>query len=512
MKESIVNWLNKEKNFIIYLGLIVISFFLAIFNQWAIISTLFLMCASVFVFDYEKQLTIFMFCYPFDSLFYLKIDGVYNYVYPAFYALMFVVVGIKYLIQVIKKQEKINYKLLWSIIGILVYIALPINHAVSVMDIFKYVVALFVFYLLTQKRKEWSFDNLLGYASVGLIITMMLARIARKYSSNQLMWGWYHNFRVFKNQGLFTNPNWLAVFSIILIGCLVYKIIASKNNWIWLALFAIILPYSYRTLSRNYFICLFLIFLICFIYLLIIKKKKSIIFYALACVCLVGTMGLEMDCTKAYLMRLKLIPSTTIGTEVDTDSGAGNDIFNEDNSSDDENSGADNNTGGNAGGDSGSSDSETDVDGSSNLWIDGTPIDPGRMELWKRYYNDWTSSTSNALFGAGISTKPLGFDPHNSYIHHFWQYGIIGFCILIVLFYKPFMEILLKSKNKLTWLIVILCMVINLFESNLFNHVSIIMMSLFVLSFEVGNNNKEFMKTNIKQSDRLWRRLCIKKN
>ena len=115
------------------------------------------------------------------------------------------------------------------------------------------------------------------------------------------------------------------------------------------------------------------------------------------------------------------------------------------------------------------------------VWEDGTPIDPGRIGLWKRYLNDFIESPKKIIFGAGVSALALGTPPHNTFINLIWQFGIIGIAILSVIFWTIFNN--LFNKKSINFILVLsLTLFISFIESNVFNYVALTMIVFILIS------------------------------
>ena len=137
-------------------------------------------------------------------------------------------------------------------------------------------------------------------------------------------------------------------------------------------------------------------------------------------------------------------------------------------------------------------------------WEDGTPIDAGRVELWKRYIKDFTSSPKKILFGAGVSAEVLGISPHNTFINILWQFGIIGL-VLLALIFGIIANELIKSRRILSLLMTGLICLISLFESNVFNYVALMMICILIVSSKrkKENNMEKHYEENISNNTSL---------
>lgn len=471
MKKELINklviikeWIIKEKKFLILLAVMTVSLAVSMFTEFALIACMAVAVVCAVCFNFEKCLSLFLFSYAFEAVFYAQISGGDTFVFPIFYSIIFGICAIKYLIKVIKKEIKINWKALIPILIFMVYLVLPIN-PINLYDTLKFIVALVFIYLLIENRNEIKFDNLIIYAVLGLLISIF-SSIFIKFSPRMLSYvGVFYNFGIKKKQAMFTNPNWLVVFSVLIIALCSYKCISQ--NWAWGLPLLVLLPYTYGTLSRDFIICISIIMFFLFICLCIAKNKKSTYKGLSILLLLIIVCFTQFNVTKVYGQRLGLDKIFSNEQTQDKNNNTTNDedISSWDNKIDD-----------------------------SELWKDGKPIDPGRLELWKRYIKEIVSSPKNIIFGSGISADILGTSPHNSYLFIVYQLGIIGTLITFLIFYLIYKKLL--KFNALTLLSLILVCFICFVEGNVFNYVAI-MMIIFLTASASGERIKNIKeKTN----------------
>lgn len=476
MKKELINklgiikeWIVKEKNFLILLAVMTVSLAVSMFTEYALLACMAVAVVCAVCFNFEKCLSLFLFSYAFGAVFYAQISGGNTFVFPIFYSIIFGICAIKYLIKVIKKEIRINWKILVPFSVFMVYLVLPIN-PINLYDTLKFIVALVFIYLLIEKRNEIKFENLIIYAVLGLLISIF-SSIFIKFSPRMLSYvGVFYNFEIKKKQAMFTNPNLLVEFSALIIAFCSYKCIFK--DWTWGLPLLVLLPYTYGTLSRDFIICIFIIMFFLFICLCIAKNKKSTYKGLSILLLLIIVCFTQFNVTKAYSQRLGL-----------------DKIFSNEQTQD-----KNNNTTIDDGADSEDITSKDNKIDDSELWIDGTPIDPGRLELWKRYIKDIVSSPKKLLFGNGISADILGTSPHNSYFFIVYQLGIIGTLITFLIFYLIYKKLL--KFNALTLLSLILVCFISFVEGNVFNYVAI-MMIIFLTASAGGEKIKNIKeKTN----------------
>lgn len=484
--DMIKEWLKKEKWFLILLSVMTVSLFVSMFTEYGLIAVFAVMIAGAILFNFEKGLCIFLFSYAFEGVFYIIRNYSKVFLFTIFYSILFTVYFFKHFIKILKKQKKINIKLLIPLGLMLFYILLPIN-PMKVDDIIKYIIALGTIYLLFENKNETNFNNILVFATLSLVLSVIFSIFAEFSDRMVYIMGTSYSYGIYKTQGMFTNPNFLVEYSILIISWLLFKFIFK--DLIYGVPLLLLLPYTYRTLSRDYMISVLIIFLTLLIFS-IIKKKKFYIFRYLSTVVFMIIIALtQLNVTKAYVVRVQ-----TIYNEACVLLGINKEIYipiniepekTINNNTEKNNNGVDNNQ------------QDKDninkdlIEDKNVLWKDGSPSDPGRALLWKRYYKDFTSSPKNILFGVGISPENLGVPPHNTYINLVWQFGVFGTMLAGVVFFLIFKE-MLKGKNLLSILMCLLICFINLCEGNLFNYVAIMMILVLI-----ATSQKEDEKQNI---------------
>lgn len=491
-------WLKKEKNFLILLTVMTISLFVSMFTEYGLIAVFAAMMIGAIIFDFEKGLCIFLFCYSFEAEFYIVRNYSKFFLFTIFYSILFVIYFIKYFIKILKKQKKINIKILVPLGLMLLYTLLPIN-PIKFDDAIKYIIAFGTIYLLFENKSETNFNNILIFATLSLVLSVVFSIFADLSERMVYIMGTSYSYGIYKTQGMFTNPNYLVEYSILIISWILYKFIF--DDLIWGMPLLVLLPYTYRTLSRDYMISVMIIFFILLIFVIVKKKKFFVFKYLFTVFCMIVIALTQLNVTKAYVVRVQTIYNETcVLLGIDKKINISIDIGSQKPNT--ENTDKENNNGNNiVGGDSNNENSNNENNGLDKpliedknvLWKDGMPSDPGRALLWKRYFKDFTSSPKNILFGVGISPDNLGVPPHNTYINLVWQFGVIGTILASAVFLLIFKEIL-KGKNPLSVLMCILVCFINICEGNLFNYVAIMMILILI-----GTSQKE--ETVIKISE-----------
>ena len=128
---------------------------------------------------------------------------------------------------------------------------------------------------------------------------------------------------------------------------------------------------------------------------------------------------------------------------------------------------------------------DTDVTDSAENFVD-----PGRGGLIKIYLKDYLSSVLVVLFGRGISHPWFGsYSAHNTYLQAFWNTGLIGVSLLIViafLFLKKFtnlkfVTLLKKTFTDLSLYQLLIPVLAIMFIENLFMNMQMIVVVMVVL-------------------------------
>ena len=458
---EIKDWCLEKKTFILLLTSLFVSLIVSIFTFYALILVVLILIIGAVLLKFEESLSFFMFCYSFESVFFISINSVTKFIFPIIYSILFSISFIKYLILLFNKKERLNIKRIIPFLLFIIYILIPIN-PIKLEDIIKYIIAFGVIYLILEYRTEINFNNILIIASVGLILSIIITPLSGLSNRMNLIQKKFYNFNIEKFKAMFDNPNWFAVFSITILSNLTYKFI--YEDLMWGIPILMIFPFSYRTISRDYILCL--IFIIVFLLIINIIKRKKI--YFLRYITLIAFIFIiaivQLNITKLYAFRIKnTYNEITTLLGIKTKGGNFNDLNIKENVENNNNQ----------------------YDGENSVyWVDGTPIDPGRLELWKRYIRDFKSSNINIIFGVGASAKVLGIAPHNTYINVLWQFGIFGTILLINIFYLIIKD-LSENKNILLFLTLFVVLFVCMFESNVFNYVAIMMIiSLYCSSFK----------------------------
>lgn len=420
-------------------------FAFSLFYKKAIWAGSLVMIVSAIFLTFEQTLGVFIFSYTFEALFYLPFKGKSCFIFIYVYATMFLVSLVRYVFDCIRQKRKFNYRVFFPFYVFLLYIAIPFN-PYNPIDLIKYCVAFAVLYLVIVNKKQINSSRLLVFACMGLFASSFLS-IFKDYTNNLDFVKVFTYHGLVKFEGLMVNPNWISVYCSVILALLFYNSV-FKKKYFWCILSAIVFAIGYMTVSRGFALCCVIIFFLIML-LLLIKRNKKALFRLCITIGLMGIVALMcFPYTVAYLERLKILKISNLDFERIIDGS----IF------------------------LGSAKSY------SNLWLDGYPNDPGRYQLFIRYFNDWTSSIPNILFGIGVSATELGIEAHNSYISFLWRFGLVGAFLLSTSLIYILIKLFKDFKRYDANILAIVLIVIGIIETNLFNHIGLIMLTLLITS------------------------------
>lgn len=488
--KSVGDWIKKERYFLILLAVMTVSMFIAMYTKYALIACFALTVVCAIFFDFEKSLALFMFCQFFRSIFYEKVLWISVSFLYLFFLIIFGICAIKYFIKVLKKECKFNWKVLIPMLVFLVYIVLPIN-AIKIKRLPMYLVSFAAIYLLLEFHEKLNYNNIIIYAIIGVAISIIFSLFAINIPRMRGFMPLCYNYGVRKTQGMFGNPNTFVTFMDLLIPLVLYKFIFK--DWMWGFSLLILLPYSWNVLSRDFIINLAVVYSLILIFILIKRKKKHFIKFGISIVLLLVVCGTQLNATKVYIMRFGEMFGKEYSFTIEQDKQKDEHKWNSENKSENSSSGESAEI--ENGVDNGSAKENTAND-DSGLWIDGTPLDPGREGIWKRYLKEITSSPKKLIFGSGVSAELLGVLTHNTFIEILWRFGIVGSVLLCGVFYLLAKK-LIKNWNLLILLELVVVILVNMVETRLFGELGTMMIVMLMASANVGKLNENKENSNI---------------
>ncbi len=407
----------------------------------------------------QTCLELIFFTYPFQLVF--KVDGtqfLYLYMVYGITAIM----GIKYIIELIKKTKKINWWVLGACVIFVVYVALP-PHNINLFNIVRYFMIYLLAYLVYEYRHELKFDKLLYSFCFGLALSMLFS-LQKFYSPKlkDLMPNIipYRGSNVYRYGALLGHPNHLSSNISMAVGALFVLMYTKQISKIWsLVLFAELTLFGYLSISKAFILMLAISFVIFAIFYIVKYKKEALIHVGM----LVGVLiVVALSCftiTKEYLVRITYNDPMYNTSGIVKDDAFWQQVYN-----------------------------------------GQVHYDPGRIGIYKMYLTNWGSSITNILFGRGVSAPFVGqMSAHNIFIQLLWYHGIVGYLLYIAILWTMLNRNLknLFSKTKIiSVILLILPFVINLMvEPHTFTQV-IIMYALIVAMI----NEQKQIKINQKES------------
>ena len=439
-----------SKIFKIYLVLMVASVFALFFEAAAVV-----LCALIFLLAFVlpvgEILGMLLFYYPFFSIFMFK--GVN--LYFVLFAGVVGVLAVKHLIAAFKKQEKLDYLFIVSVLVYLIYIILPIRNTIegkfkTGCDITYFASALAFFvmlYVVFKQKDKIDYLKCLHLFVVGFLLAGCFGWFA--YVSPRLKEVMsiidYVGIDLLRYNGLFGFPNTLAIVGLIAASIIFYLQYKDKIGKVAYLYHTLIFALCYITLARSFLYAYFGAFAL-FVIAIIVKEKKNFWKVILPEVlCLVFVMLVLFVYTKAHFGRVTV-----------------SDLVN-------------------------GYDNSVDAENISQI------VDPGRGGLIKIYVKDFLSSIMIILFGRGLSAPWIGgtrkLSSHNTYLQAFWNTGVVGvilFVVLMVLIIKKYSALKWKPLIKSTFAdfgnyILMLPILAMMFIENLFMNMQMIIAVMVVL-------------------------------
>ena len=308
----------------------------------------------------------------------------------------------------------------WGIFA--VYCLLPFaNYNLNLL--IKICLLLFVFtaILFIGKRSEIfriEFNTYLLAVSICFSVLFSLTYYISPYMESLLHGG--HMGAGTRYQGLYDNPNVLAMLCEFLLPLLCYFVMSRKSKWYDLVLIALVAIIGCLTVSKTYYIILTVVLLSLFLWKVFKSPKKTLIITAIV---LLGIGIFAIFRTEAFVR----IWSRFFGQ------------FGE---------------------------CETFKDFMNMVTTD-------RYNLWIEYINYMVKAGPFRLFfGFGLGADPIStFSAHNAYLSMFYQLGIVGtalFISIIVLIFIHLKKTGCLKVGKAIWLPILVVMLVFLVEDALF--------------------------------------------
>ena len=458
------------KHKITYVYLSVLAFILpALFCEWLIIPVIaILLCSSVFL-KIEDSIALMFFAYPFFSVFVLKGYNTYN----ALFAGVCAVLAVRHLIDVFKKQQKLDWLIIGLVAAYLIYVLLPIRKSVtgefSSNISLEYVASVGVFfallYLILKQKENINFFKIARMFMIGFLIAGVLGLFAFVSTRLQSVMSLivYHKFAYMTRfNGLFKLPNTLAIMASVVFAMSLYMLYNKKMNLEAHVYVVGSFALGYVTLARSFLYSAAICFAI-FAVAIIVRDKKN---------CYKTLLPILAEAAIIMLIFFN-------HSEIHFKRGGMSDLVN----------------------------GYNDAANSENL---DKIADPGRGGLIKKYAKDYLSSAFIVLFGRGLDYPWFGgLSSHNTYLQGFWNTGLVGVALLMVVafvYLKKFTKmknvVLLKSIVCDVGLYVLLIPILAvMFIENLFMNMQMIIVVTIVIATIISVKKTEKITQEIQQSE-----------
>ncbi len=406
-------------------SLIFLSLFLAcFFESFAYVSAALICLTSLLFFNIEKNLSLLLILNCYNLLFKSNIHSLASYVslFVSF------ITCLPYLISVIKRQKKLNFKLLIPIALFFIYIVLPI-HKISLPRLINLLKIYGLMYVVYESRKEINISFLIKFFSISLIIACFFEMFRNVSARLEAILPYVSTYKYLRSAALYGHPNSLAIYAAVAISGLLFLRYKNKISLPeFFILFVPLLIFGFTTLSRNFYLVA-AVALVIFAIMHTVKAKKNFwklgisLFMAVVLCC-----GICLTETKIMLVRLKLLPQSSISEFLEnSDVGPTKDENAE--------------SGGN------SEYKKFSDEWWAAVYAGEIWYDPGRTEIAKIYLKAWRSSTKTMFFGKGINAPSIGkMMAHNMLIQELYYHGLVG-----MLFYLIFVLSILNFKGFKYW-------------------------------------------------------------
>ena len=354
--------------------------------------------SSIFL-SITYALSMLLFLFPFYALFIME-KGLFfglESVYMIIFACVSLILAIKHLILIIKKQVKINFVIAGLFVLFLIYLLLPIRKdasgnlspVCSVGSFLTFGCLFVVLYIILKEKNKINFLTIFKAIVIGFIIAGFLGFLRPVSERLQNVIGEFsYNDNIFRFCGLAQHPNSIAIYSTFIISGILYLHYNNKLGIEVYLYFPIVFMFGYMTVSRSFLYSFILCFVI-YVVAVIVKERKN-------CYKKLLPLLLELVAISLILLKYTICHLERLGIS-DLIHGYGDSV-------------------------------DLPLEDLENI------NDPGRGGLLKKYLYDFISTPLILLFGRGISYPNLGgLATHNFYLQVLWNVGIVGTILLILI-------------------------------------------------------------------------------
>lgn len=456
--------LAKNKTFYFYLALVASLIATLFVKYFVFVACVLCLCFVVFA-SVEESFCLILFLFPFREVFYFNLHSLSGIVYLGIICIL----GLRYVIQVVKKQRPLNWIMIAVVAAYFVYALLPIRktEAGSIGFTFEisYLTKVLIFfataYFLFIYKKEINFLKPIKtffWASVLAAIFFVFYDVSPLLQEHVTL---CYEGNVYKFNALYQNPNHLAMTMAMLLTVFLYLFYKKKIGLSFYFYATVVFALGYSTIARQFLYCAGAA-IVLFVIAIIIRDKLKCYKVLVPFLIAFGVVMLAL-----YSSTVEYIDSLSIK---DLTHGFNN---------------------------------STELSKEELNQIK----DPGRGGLIKKYFLDWVSTPLMILFGKGFNYNYLnGFISHCTYIQYLWNMGIVGAILILVIIFvfakqftglKTFEFVKQALKDFGNYLLLLPLAALCLVQSLTFETISYVIMFLVLLALMKGN-----CKENIEDDDK----------
>lgn len=402
----------------IKMGIIALSIIVSLF--WAPFSYVVLLEAIVFsCFQLDgRALYYIVFIMPFMQVFRCKPSDTYFLLYVCVAVVL--TLGVKLLIDLIKKKKKINWFFTISFVVLLIYFSIPRGNGASALRYWgSIVIGMAILFVAYYYGKDLDFKELVFSFVLGFLFSCFLEVFRDVSRMPTLIENFYSYGRKFTAG--YINPNVLMGEGAICLALVMTLFLNGKLRVLFYPSFVIITVCILSTLSKVGLLVVLFSYVVFLIMLCARKWNKSrAIKIAISVVLMIATLGVCHTQVEKCMGRFQ--DSMKDPSEI-------TEIINRDTTND-----------------------NVVIIGGKEVNL--TEISTGRFDIWKSYFKKILESSQNTIFGCGIGAPFIGewqgeytWQPHNTFIQALYYVGVFGYLLMIIWFISAIDKEKLKKFN-----------------------------------------------------------------